>query len=86
MNGHPRDWTPGEPGATCTVCGRTVDYYLWHPRLEAAVCLDCPITDARGEDLTGHCMLHVTETEIRDDTPVPDFASHVQDETEVQAP
>lgn len=81
-----RDWTPGMPGATCTVCERRVDYYRWHQRLGVAVCLACPLTNVRGEDITFHCLLHVTETEIRDDTPVPDFSPHAHDETEVRAP
>ena len=41
----------------CEVCGSTVEKYVYHARLGVAVCLTCPMTDVKGEDITSHTLL-----------------------------
>lgn len=74
---HKPAWQPGDPGATCGVCGQTTDDYAWHSRLSVAVCSGCPLDDVCGENITSHCMLHVRSAapepeHVHDPFPVAD--------------
>lgn len=46
----------------CAVCGEPVTPpYVVHYRLDAVVCATCPLTNVKGEDITGHCLMWVTQ-------------------------
>lgn len=46
---------------TCCVCRKPIQgEYRYHLRLDVYVCGTCPLTNVRGEDVSGHCLKHGT--------------------------
>ena len=44
----------------CVVCGKPIDdgeWFYFHSRLGVAIHFGCPLTDVKGEDVTGQTLL-----------------------------